>query len=71
MQTAGPLIQHVRAAGYRTTRSEGDPNVNARPSGVYLRADPKDLSILDGRDDRQRVELIAERLTDWKSLRQV
>src|SRR5262245_61813172 len=56
-----------RAAGYWTTRSDNDPQVNARTSGVYLRANPEDLSILDGRDDRQRAELIAERLTDWKS----
>jgi Predicted nucleotide-binding protein containing TIR-like domain len=56
-----------RAAGHWTTRSETDPNVNARTSGVYLRANPEDLSILDGRDDRQRTELIAERLTQWKS----
>jgi hypothetical protein len=32
-----------------------------------LRANPADLSVLDGRDDRQRAALIAERLTDWKS----
>jgi hypothetical protein len=57
-----------RASGYWTTRSETDPNVNARTSGVYLRADPEDLSILDGRDDRKRAELIAERLRDWKSM---
>jgi Predicted nucleotide-binding protein containing TIR-like domain len=57
-----------RAAGYWTTRSDGDPEVNARTSGVYLRADPKDLSILDGRDDQQRVKLIAERLKHWKSI---
>jgi hypothetical protein len=57
-----------RAAGYWTTRSETDPEVNARTSGVYLRADPEDLSILDGRDDRKRAELIAERLMRWKSL---
>jgi hypothetical protein len=25
------------------------------------------MSVLDGRDDRQRAELIAERLTQWKS----
>jgi hypothetical protein len=25
------------------------------------------MSILDGRDDRRRAELIAERLTYWKS----
>jgi hypothetical protein len=56
-----------RAAGYFTTRSEGDPNVRARTSGIYVRADPNDLTVMDGRDDRQRVELIAERLKDWKS----
>jgi hypothetical protein len=57
-----------RAAGYWTTRSETDPEVSARTSGVYLRADPEDLRILDGRDDRQRAELIAERLRHWKSM---
>jgi hypothetical protein len=56
-----------RAAGYWTTRSETDPKVHARTSGVYLRANPEDMSVLDGRDDRQRAELIAERLTQWKS----
>jgi hypothetical protein len=58
-----------RAAGYWITRSDSDPNVSARTSGVYLRADPEDLSILDGRDDRKRAELIAERLGRWESLR--
>jgi hypothetical protein len=57
-----------RAAGYWTTRSETDGTVNERTSGVYLRADPEDLSILDGRDDRKRADLIAERLRDWKSI---
>jgi len=57
-----------RAAGYFTTRSDTDPEVHARTSGVYLRADPEDLSILDGRDDRKRAELIAERLSHWKSI---
>jgi hypothetical protein len=52
------------ATGYFTTHAE---QVNARTSGVYMRANPEDLSILDGRDDRKRAELIAERLTDWKS----
>jgi hypothetical protein len=36
-----------------------------------LRADPNDMSIMDGRDDRQRVELIAERLRHWKSITHV
>jgi len=58
-----------RAAGYFTTRSDTHPQVNARTSGVYVRADPKDLSTLDGVDDRQRAALIAERLTDWQSRR--
>ena len=57
-----------RAAGYFTTHSDTHPKVNARTSGVYLHADPGDMSILDGRDDRQRAELIAERLKRWKSI---
>jgi hypothetical protein len=57
-----------RAAGYWTTRSESSPELNARTSGVYLRADPGDSTILEGDDDRQRAELIAERLKRWKSI---
>jgi predicted nucleotide-binding protein with TIR-like domain len=57
-----------RAAGYFTTHSEARPRVNERTSGVYLRADPEDLSILDGRDDRRRAELIAERLKHYASI---
>jgi predicted nucleotide-binding protein with TIR-like domain len=56
-----------RAAGYWTTRSETDSGLNARTSGLYLRADAEDLSILDGRDDPRRAELIAERLAQWKA----
>ena len=58
-----------RASGYWTTRADRDPNLNARTSGVYLRAEPTDPSILDGRDDQKRVELIAERLKNWKSMK--
>jgi hypothetical protein len=57
-----------RAAGYFTTRLDTHPKVNARTSGVYLRADPEDMSILDGRDDWQRAKLIAGRLRHWKSI---
>ena len=57
-----------RAAGYFTTRSDTQPKINARTSGVYVRADPEDLSVLEGRDDRHRAELIAERLRHWKSM---
>jgi hypothetical protein len=58
-----------RAAGYWTTRSDTDPNVSTRTSGVYLRADPEDLNILDGHDDKKRAELIAGRLARWESIR--
>ena len=60
-----------RAAGYFTTRSDGPPKINTRTSGVYLRAEADDVSTMDGRDDRKRVELIAERVTHWKSIMQV
>jgi hypothetical protein len=43
--------------------------VNARTAGVYWRANPDDISILDGPDAQKRAALIAERLTQWKSLR--
>lgn len=57
-----------RAAGYFTTRADKPPKVNTRTSGVYLRADPEDLHVLDGRDDAARGALIAERLAHWKSI---
>jgi hypothetical protein len=57
-----------RATGYWITRSDKDPKLNARTSGVYLRADPQDLSTLDGPNDQQRAELLAERLRNWKSI---
>jgi hypothetical protein len=55
-----------RASGYWTTRG---PELNARTSGVYLRAEPTDMSIMDGRDDQKRGELIAERLKSWRSIK--
>src|SRR6185436_10626265 len=48
-----------RASGYFTTRADTNPKVNARTAGVYVRADPEDMSILDGNDDRRRAGLIA------------
>jgi hypothetical protein len=57
-----------RASGYFTTRSDAPPKINTRTSGVYLRADPGNLAKLDGSDDRQRAELIAEQLRRWKSI---
>jgi Predicted nucleotide-binding protein containing TIR-like domain len=57
-----------RAAGYFTTRSDSEPQVNARTAGIYLRADPDDLVVLDGRDDRRRAELLTARLAHWKAM---
>jgi hypothetical protein len=56
-----------RATGYWTTRSDRDPTLNARTAGVYVRADPSDLEVLDGADAERRAELIAQRLQEWKS----
>jgi hypothetical protein len=36
-----------RATGYWTTRSDTNPTVSARTSGIDLRADPEDMGILD------------------------
>ena len=57
-----------RASGYFTTRVEAQ-NTNARTAGVFLRAEPEDMNILDGRDNQKRAELIAERLGHWKSIK--
>jgi hypothetical protein len=57
-----------RATGYWTTRSDQNPELNERTSGIYLRANAEDMNILDGPDDQRRVELISERLKNWKSI---
>jgi hypothetical protein len=43
--------------------------VNARTSGVYLRAEPEDLTTLDGHDNKKRVKLIADQLKRWKAIK--
>lgn len=58
-----------RASGYWITRSESDPGIKARTSGVYWRAEPGDMDILDGRDDRKRAALIRARLKQWEAVR--
>ena len=56
-----------RATGYWTTRSDRDPALSARTSGIYVRADAADLGILDGGSEQERAGLIAQRLQEWKS----
>jgi hypothetical protein len=58
-----------RASGYFITRSDTGTKVNARTSGIYLRANPDDISIMDGLDDQKRIAAIAEQLTHWKSIK--
>jgi Predicted nucleotide-binding protein containing TIR-like domain len=58
-----------RASGYFTTHADTHPRVNTRTAGVYWRADSEDMNILDGRDDQKRGELIAERMRNWKSIK--
>ena len=57
-----------RASGYFITHSATHPEVHERTSGVYLRAAPEDMAILDGRDDKRRADLLAERIRDWKAI---
>jgi predicted nucleotide-binding protein with TIR-like domain len=57
-----------RAGGYWTTRSDGGDAFHARTSGIYLRANPGDMAVLDGTDAAERAALIERRLDEWKSL---
>ena len=56
-----------RATGYWTTRSDRDAGLSARTSGVYLRADPSDLQVLEGGREEERARLIAQRLLEWRA----
>ena len=57
-----------RASGYFLTRSNAPASASARMAGVYWRAQPGDMSLLDGSDEGHRAELIAERLEQWKAI---
>jgi hypothetical protein len=56
-----------RAGGYWTTRSDGADASLARTSGIYLRADPGDMAVLDSNNAAVRAALIEQRLEEWKS----
>src|SRR4051812_14402169 len=57
----------ARAPGYWTTRWDRDAGLYARTAGIYLRADPSDLEVMDGGSEEERAQLIARRLQEWKS----
>jgi hypothetical protein len=56
-----------RASGWWTTRSDADATLHERTSGIYLRADPADMRVLDEGTPQARAELIAGRLEEWKA----
>jgi len=57
-----------RASGYWITRSDADPQLRERTSGIYLPAYPDDMRILDGGDAQARAELLTLRLREWKAI---
>jgi hypothetical protein len=57
-----------RATGYWVTHSDAVPGLNARTSGVYLRADQDDVSMIEGDTLDGRVALIAAQLKRWQAL---
>jgi hypothetical protein len=57
-----------RANGYFITRAGGRQKVNARTSGVYVRAEAADLATLDGTDMAGRAALIRDMLGRWKEI---
>ena len=66
------LIESVdRAVGYWTTRTDADPSLKERTSGVYWRAQTGDTELLDSGDDRERAKLIAQRIKQWKAITKV
>jgi CAP12/Pycsar effector protein, TIR domain len=62
------LLETVdRANGYFITRSDGVDAMSTRTSGIYLRADPGDMGILEGTDPAARAALIQRRLVQWQN----
>ena len=57
-----------RASGYWITRSDTDSQLRERTAGVYLRADPDDMRVVDGGDATLRAGLLATRLREWKAI---
>ena len=57
-----------RAEGYWITRGAGPDGSDAKTSGIYLRADPGDKSILDDGDIADRAALIERRIVEWRSM---
>jgi hypothetical protein len=57
-----------RASGYFTTHSNAPASLCARPAGLWWRAHPGEMGLLDGSVEERRGVVIAERLAQWKSI---
>ena len=58
-----------RANGYYiVTRSNVAEHVHVKTSGIYLRADPGDKAVLDGKVAVERAALIERRIAEWRDL---
>ena len=58
-----------RANGYYiVTRSNEPEHFHVKTSGIYLRADPGDKAVLEGKDAAERASLIARRIDEWREL---
>ena len=58
-----------RANGYYiVTRANAPEHFHVKTSGIYLRADPGDKAVLDGKDPAERASLIARRIEEWRGL---
>jgi hypothetical protein len=55
-----------RASGYWITRAQGSGEFIAKTSGIYVRADPGDMAVMDGSDPGGRSALIGRRLKEWQ-----
>ena len=57
-----------RGSGFFTTRSDGADAFHTRTSGIYFRADPGDMAVLDGNDAAKRAALIQRRLEEYDAM---
>jgi hypothetical protein len=56
-----------RARGWFITRSDGAVHFHTKTSGIYVRAAPTDMAVLDSDDPAERLALIEKRLKEWQA----
>lgn len=58
-----------RALGWWITRADTGTKINARTSGIFLRAEAEHVLVMNSDDDQKRAALIADRLQHWRSVK--